>query len=673
VGSVQLSGQAIDIGRSDDCAIALPSTGVSRQHASAYMQEDGSVVITDEGSANGVKVNSQLITGPTLIDQTSRVDISEFVLRLEPAPAAPPPIADTQPTAPVPPPPHGTLMEPEEMYTMLEAHEGAAQALAASVIQLKGRGGPYDGTVFSLDKALLTVGRTDENDIVVDDPSVSRRHAQLRLAIQGDRFTVLDLRSSNGTFVDGERIKRTECGEDSVVRFGDLAFQVTMARQQDQRPKRKMTHRTLYIIAGTVFALLCAVAVVAYIKRPKPPEPVKITPEERLRQLQAEVQQFVDEGQRRITLKEWSTAIAALDKALAKDPLNSECKKLRAQALQELEYEKVFEQGQQFYSLGNQENYIKAKEIFLKIPDTSIYFRDVRYKIQAINMRLAESYRVEGVSRCKAKYWRHCHKALCQFFELVPEDQAMPGEAGLRRTLQSVEQRLKRKRDFTPCTAVRFLKPLALVAAASPEKLLSEKYAHAAVRGVLLQYFQGRVDMALKTLSVLRRKRNMRPQEITMREIDRQLLIIRGKYQEGFSALRDRNVDAAQKHWDLVLAADKALLPLKMESFYRREIINSLGNLYFELGDEQFNLSRFRLAFKFWSRGRKASPKHAKVLNGVLQLEKEAEGLLRKGKEASAAGNISEARAKFTLAREITEPGQPLHEEATKALTELGS
>lgn len=53
---------------------------------------------------------------------------------------------------------------------------------------------------------LLHIGRGDNNDIVVSDPTVSRQHAQLMVDDIG-QVTIIDLNSSNGTFVNGQRIK----------------------------------------------------------------------------------------------------------------------------------------------------------------------------------------------------------------------------------------------------------------------------------------------------------------------------------------------------------------------------------------------------------------------------------------------------------------------------------
>lgn len=61
--------------------------------------------------------------------------------------------------------------------------------------------------VVPLDKAFTTLGRRADNDIIVDDPLVSRRHAQIRCRY--GHHVVFDLGSRGGTFVNGERV--AEC------------------------------------------------------------------------------------------------------------------------------------------------------------------------------------------------------------------------------------------------------------------------------------------------------------------------------------------------------------------------------------------------------------------------------------------------------------------------------
>ena len=65
--------------------------------------------------------------------------------------------------------------------------------------------GSLAGTVFALDRPVTRIGRDPENDLFLDDVTVSRRHAEIRRLDDGS-FVLEDLGSLNGTYLDGLRI-----------------------------------------------------------------------------------------------------------------------------------------------------------------------------------------------------------------------------------------------------------------------------------------------------------------------------------------------------------------------------------------------------------------------------------------------------------------------------------
>lgn len=76
--------------------------------------------------------------------------------------------------------------------------------------------------VHPLNESVVNIGRRLENQLVVDDPRVSRNHAQLR-AIKG-RFVLFDLNSTGGTFVNGQRTSQTVLYPGDVISLAGVAL-----------------------------------------------------------------------------------------------------------------------------------------------------------------------------------------------------------------------------------------------------------------------------------------------------------------------------------------------------------------------------------------------------------------------------------------------------------------
>ncbi|OGN88984.1 MAG: hypothetical protein A2Y88_09735 [Chloroflexi bacterium RBG_13_48_10] len=92
--------------------------------------------------------------------------------------------------------------------------------MAKAQYRLVVRQGPVAGQVFELTKDEVSIGRDIVNDFVINDAEVSRRHAQLTL--EGDRYKIEDLNSTNGTYIDGQRLigpHLMAIGE--LIMFGD--------------------------------------------------------------------------------------------------------------------------------------------------------------------------------------------------------------------------------------------------------------------------------------------------------------------------------------------------------------------------------------------------------------------------------------------------------------------
>ena len=95
------------------------------------------------------------------------------------------------------------------------------------------RAGPSVGKVFPLDKPELTVGRDLNNDIVINDPEISRQHA--RFYQQGNTYCLEDNGSTNGSFIKGQRLSGPYMLPAGVtITFGE---RITLVYELDEVPQ----------------------------------------------------------------------------------------------------------------------------------------------------------------------------------------------------------------------------------------------------------------------------------------------------------------------------------------------------------------------------------------------------------------------------------------------------
>jgi hypothetical protein len=94
----------------------------------------------------------------------------------------------------------------------------AVDALPSGHALLVVQRGPGSGSRFLLDEDVVHAGRHPESEIFLDDVTVSRRHAEFHR--NGDTFTVSDVGSLNGTYVNRDRIDTVQLTDSDEVQIG---------------------------------------------------------------------------------------------------------------------------------------------------------------------------------------------------------------------------------------------------------------------------------------------------------------------------------------------------------------------------------------------------------------------------------------------------------------------
>lgn len=191
---VLTEGATATIGRMESNDICIPEQHVSRQHA-VINYRDGVFVITDLGSANGTFVNDRRIDGPFPLASGDEIRLYVPVLRFSAVVTQEDERLARE---------HGTFITPT-------SRTGRGQLIITT--------GPQEGQAIPLLVSRVTVGRATSKaswEIALQDPSVSRPHAQLEF-VDG-AWVVTDLGSANGTVVNGTPVS----DKGRVLRDGDI-------------------------------------------------------------------------------------------------------------------------------------------------------------------------------------------------------------------------------------------------------------------------------------------------------------------------------------------------------------------------------------------------------------------------------------------------------------------
>lgn len=114
----------------------------------------------------------------------------------------------------------GTEPNIEESATMKETSGSARGSEPHARIVVTS--GPNAGTAYPI-KGVISFGRAESNTVVLKDSKVSRQHSQIQQ--QGSEFMIVDLNSSNGTFVNRQRIEEHVLSNGDEIQIGDSVMQ----------------------------------------------------------------------------------------------------------------------------------------------------------------------------------------------------------------------------------------------------------------------------------------------------------------------------------------------------------------------------------------------------------------------------------------------------------------
>jgi pSer/pThr/pTyr-binding forkhead associated (FHA) protein len=219
-----IAGASLVFGRDASCDVVVSGKDVSRRHAEIVPTPKGYLLV--DSSTNGTSVNDVRLEGQRLLGRADVITIGEEKFRFY-ADTAPPP-SNPQPgptastpsnSAAVPPVSPVPAVPPTKLRETVHGVSSSGASLASFLV----RGGSLKGQRLNVKTPIVNIGRADYNDIVLPDESVSTSHAKLQR--REGVWVLVDLDSTNGTFIDGDQIKgEAPLAPGATIRFGEIAL-----------------------------------------------------------------------------------------------------------------------------------------------------------------------------------------------------------------------------------------------------------------------------------------------------------------------------------------------------------------------------------------------------------------------------------------------------------------
>jgi pSer/pThr/pTyr-binding forkhead associated (FHA) protein len=217
--------QPLSLGRDAGSDVVVSGHEVSRQHAEIRRDPDGYILV--DMSVNGTYVNGQRIGKTHRLARADviRVGNDEFRFYADARQSGPQvmPAGAAEPEAvPSEPPPGAPQRLSDTMLGVPLGRNTPPSPTAAPLASLLFRSGELKGKRLPIKVPVVNIGRGDYNDVVIADPSVSTMHAKLQ---RRDAIWILtDLGSTNGTFVEGERLTgEMPLSPGTTLKFGDVS------------------------------------------------------------------------------------------------------------------------------------------------------------------------------------------------------------------------------------------------------------------------------------------------------------------------------------------------------------------------------------------------------------------------------------------------------------------
>jgi pSer/pThr/pTyr-binding forkhead associated (FHA) protein/tetratricopeptide (TPR) repeat protein len=387
----------ITIGRKEGNTIRLTERNVSRRHA-RLIKEGESLHIEEIESRYGTRHNGEKLDSRRPFREGDVVMIGDYRLSIQIDRSA---ARKAQ---------QGGSPNPEATQTEMAAIEDDEEIPIPEAGKLVVISSNYAGREYRLTRKEMVIGRT-EGDVRIDHRSISRNHA--KIVRDGDRYKIVDLRSSNGVRVNGEEYRSVHLKKGDVIELGHVRFRYVEAGEVFHFVPDRNTYNDpspagpaqpgggmgKIIAVGAILAVfLVVLGVVGFLiatstdgpkDKPVADADVAVTPTPTPTPVgDLVVDALLQDADKAITAENWDAAISLLQTARDKAPGNDDIRDKLSLAQRERPLKQFYDDGKAALDEGRFQD---ALDSFDKLPsDVNLSAYTNRVKNQGLREQAEE-------------------------------------------------------------------------------------------------------------------------------------------------------------------------------------------------------------------------------------------------------------------------------------------
>lgn len=378
-----------NIGRVEGNDVVLPSSTVSRTHARIFVANN-KCYFDDLGSTGGSLINDVPVTQRTEITHGAKIKIGEYTLYLE----------------------YKDSVNTNQGQEILKTQIVSGAQSGFKIVRV---GDKFAGEEFMLTESTNTIGRAEDNYILLNDPSVSRSHAQI--VNMGMSLKVIDLKSQNGTFVNGKRVTTEQILQTGdEIGFGNLRFVFVPATQivnlSMYAKSRRESRSVIFLLVGALVFFIIILAVVAVVAfklngntNQEDPQTAQEEDDTFAKLTEQYTSAYHDFQSGR--LKAANEKISTL---LDKWPNDARVKELQIKIDEEMNNEAIIAKGDGFFDEGL---FSEAYDTYSQVSETSMFYNRARDNMDEATHKLLVAAYNDARSTCEANLSADCIEELC--------------------------------------------------------------------------------------------------------------------------------------------------------------------------------------------------------------------------------------------------------------------